>query len=70
MQCAQVEGEYLGVLDGYHHYRGWRREGGRLICCGYRAEHQRNLPCDGEDVWFDTKDELAAALQSIKETPQ
>ena len=70
MQCAQVECEYLGGLDGYHHYRGWRRQDGRLICCGYRAESTLGEPCDGEDVWFDTADDLRDALKSLKETPQ
>ena len=67
---APIETEYLGVMEGYHCQRGWRREDGRLICCGYRAERSRAAPRDGEDVWFDTWDGLRAVLQSLEEVPQ
>ena len=68
--AGPIETEHLGVVEGYHCYRGWRREDGRLICCGYRAERSRGAPRDGEDAWFDTWDGLCAVLKSLKETPQ
>lgn len=66
-----VESELLDVIGGYHVYMGHRRQPltGRLVCEGYRAEKERDAPCDGEDVWFDTIDELRHAIVQVQVTP-
>ena len=68
-----IEAEYLGVIDGYHCYTGWRRAviagRPRMFCQGYRAERVRDAPVDGEDVWYSAYDDLIIAIHQSQVTP-